>query len=367
MLTKKIKTVFEMIAANVLLFFVGLCLIEVLFIGLMAFPKISDKLGLTPILQRVHVDMSNVVQNSDCGKFDAGLFYTLRPGQCTFASDAFKSLFNVKINVNSLGVRDEESALAAPEIVALGDSVTMGWGVEQDEPYPKLLSKLTHMKVLNAAISSYGTAREMKMLERIDTSNMKYLMIQWCSNDQNENISFLKHDNTLVVSPEVEFYTAYMVNKERTRYYFGRLTRMLLEQAWENAKSFLQRARQPMPAAAPAPTPGTVQAQTAPQRTLMDEYAEAMLLTIIGSKPNIGDARLILIFPGKEVAAAVQKNIDEHPEYPAYVREAIVYDYGSRTGKEDWFVWDEHFNAKGHTVLARDLASLIQTGALPRP
>lgn len=372
MLTRKIKTAFAVVAVNVLLLVVGLCLIEVLLIGLMSFPKFSDKLGLTPILQRVHVNMSNVVQNTDCGKFDAGLFYTLRPGQCTFASDAFKSLFNVKINVNSLGVRDEESALVAPEIVALGDSVTMGWGVAQDEPYPHLLSELTHMKVLNAAVSSYGTAREMKMLERIDTSHMKYLMIQWCSNDQEENLSFLAHGDTLVVSPEVEFYTAYMINKERFRYSFGKITRMLLPQVWENTKSLAQRFLRTTPArpaasSTPAPAPTSVPAQPDPQQVLIDAYADAMLRTIVGSKPKIGAAQLILIFPGKEVAEAVRENIKRHPEYPDYVQKAIVYDYGSRTGKEDCFVWDEHFNPGGHAVLARDLASLIKTGALPRP
>jgi lysophospholipase L1-like esterase len=366
MLTKKIKTAFAVIAVNVLLLAVGLCLIEVLLIGLMTFPKFSDKLGLTPILQRVHVNMSNVVQNTDCGKFDPGLFYTLRPGQCTFASDAFKSLFNVKINVNSLGVRDEESALAAPEIVALGDSVTMGWGVAQDEPYPRLLSELAHMKVLNAAVSSYGTAREMKMLERIDTSHMKYLMIQWCSNDQEENLSFLEHGDTLIVSPEVEFYTAYMVNKERSHYYFGKIMRMLLPQVWENTKILAQRLWRKKPAQ-PAPAPTSVAAQPDPQQALMDDYADAMLRTIVGSKPKIGTAQLILIFPGKEVTAAVRENIKRHPEYPGYIQKAILYDYGSRTGKEDCFVWDEHFNPKGHTILARDLASLIKTGALPRP
>ena len=367
MLTRKIKTIFAVVAVNVSLLVVGLCLIEVLLIGLMTFPKFSDKLGLTPILQRVHVNMSNVVQNTDCGKFDAGLFYTLRPGQCTFASDAFNSLFNVQLDVNSLGVRDEESALVAPEIVALGDSVTMGWGVKQDEPYPRLLSNLTHMKVLNAAVSSYGTARELKMLERIDTSHMKYLMIQWCSNDQGENLSFLEHGDTLVVSPEVEFYTAYMINKERSHYSFGKIMRTLLPQVWENTKHLLQRARQPKPAPAAATATATAAAQPDPQRALMDAYADAMLRTIVGSRPNIGAARLILIFPGKEVTEAVRENIARHPEYPDYLKQAILYDYGSRTGKEDCFVWDEHFNPRGHAVLARDLASLIGTGALPRP
>ena len=56
-------------------------------------------------------------------RYDPELFYTMRPGRFVFAQREFAHEFRV----NSLGVRDEEGALDAPEIVVIGDSVAMGW------------------------------------------------------------------------------------------------------------------------------------------------------------------------------------------------------------------------------------------------
>jgi len=41
-----------------------------------------------------------------------------------------------------------------------------------------VLEKNTNRKVLNAGISSFATVREMILLNRLDTSNLKYLIIQ---------------------------------------------------------------------------------------------------------------------------------------------------------------------------------------------
>src|SRR4029077_2394599 len=60
-------------------------------------------------------------------RYDPELLYTLRPGQFTFSNVEFSTPYVV----NSLGVRDDERSLAQPEIVVVGDSYAMGWGVQQ--------------------------------------------------------------------------------------------------------------------------------------------------------------------------------------------------------------------------------------------
>ena len=50
----------------------------------------------------------------------------------------------------------------------LGDSYAMGWGVEQGESFPEILEAATGLRVLNAGVPSYGTPRELLMLERLD-------------------------------------------------------------------------------------------------------------------------------------------------------------------------------------------------------
>lgn len=107
-----------------------------------------------------------------CARYDAELTYTLRPGTCWFANREF----DVELRINSLGVRDDEAALTAPEIVVLGDSFTMGWGVAQEQAFPHRLARLTGRRVLNAGVSSYGTARELEMYRRVDRKATTHLI-----------------------------------------------------------------------------------------------------------------------------------------------------------------------------------------------
>ena len=74
-------------------------------------------------------------------------------------------------------MRDDEESLKAPEVIVLGDSVAMGWGIEQNETMAQQIEAMAGLKVLNAGISSYGTVREMKLLNRLDLSRVKYLVI----------------------------------------------------------------------------------------------------------------------------------------------------------------------------------------------
>ncbi|MGB8192220.1 MAG: hypothetical protein WCF67_09890, partial [Chitinophagaceae bacterium] len=102
--------------------------------------------------------------------YDSSLTYTLKKNS---VYDHHNLEFSNKIAVNAMGLRDEADALNKPEIICLGDSYTMGWGVEQNQSYPELIQKATGLKVLNAGITSYGTVRELLLLNRLDTSNLK--------------------------------------------------------------------------------------------------------------------------------------------------------------------------------------------------
>ncbi len=77
--------------------------------------------------------------------------------------------------INSFGVRDDdESSLHNPKLVFLGDSFTMGWGVDQEQTYAFLTGKKLGVRTLNAGISSYGTFREMVLFSKI-----KRIPVNW--------------------------------------------------------------------------------------------------------------------------------------------------------------------------------------------
>ncbi|HEY6505513.1 MAG TPA: hypothetical protein VIZ28_16175 [Chitinophagaceae bacterium] len=56
---------------------------------------------------------------------------------------------------------------------------------------------MTGEKVLNAGMSSYGTARELKNLYRLDTSGLQTLIIQYGRNDEVENEQFVRDNYSL--------------------------------------------------------------------------------------------------------------------------------------------------------------------------
>jgi len=142
-----------------------------------------------PLLRKMHelFDRNTIQVMPECAIYNANLTYTLRPGQCTFRNREFSNEFLI----NRLGVRDDDASLDQPRVVMLGDSITMGWGVEQDEAFPSVFERLTGQRTLNAGVSSYGTVRELRMLEQVDRSALTDLIIQYSANDAKENQSFV--------------------------------------------------------------------------------------------------------------------------------------------------------------------------------
>lgn len=166
------------------------------------------------VLRQMHVlfDRKTIQVMPECAIYDATLTYTLRPGSCVFASREFSNRYDV----NALGVRDDDESLTQPRIVVLGDSVAMGWGVDQADAFPAVVERLTGQRTLNAGVSSYGTVRELRMLDRIDRQALTDVILQYSSNDLAENeqlaagrfktLSRQEYERTVHAQAEMERY-----------------------------------------------------------------------------------------------------------------------------------------------------------------
>lgn len=183
---------------------------------------------LLPLERTLYDHQIQVVQlTPECAQYDAGLTYLLRPGHCRV--DAVE--FHNDYEINRLGVRDDEASLHAPEVVVVGDSFAMGWGVGQQETFPQQLERELGRTVLNTAVSSYGTVRELAILERVDRSRLQVLVIQYCSNDYGENLAYQKSGNTLPISDDRAYQAAVDENVIHRRYRLGKYTEVALEAA----------------------------------------------------------------------------------------------------------------------------------------
>ena len=142
---------------------------------------------------------TNIIQfMPQSSAYNDSLFYTLKPSsRFVFRNPEFADSFHT----NQMGLRDDDSSLQQPSLICLGDSYAMGWGVEQQESFAELVGSITHQKVLNAGISSYGTVRELKNLYRLDTSRLQTIILQYCRNDYRENSEFIRNNYSLAISP----------------------------------------------------------------------------------------------------------------------------------------------------------------------
>jgi lysophospholipase L1-like esterase len=78
-------------------------------------------------------------------------------------------LQNVDIRINDIGMRGGEPNLKADtKIIMLGSSITLGWGVSEEQIYPSILKRSlqahtnTSIEVFNAGVGNYNTFREVE-------------------------------------------------------------------------------------------------------------------------------------------------------------------------------------------------------------
>lgn len=116
----------------------------------------------------------------------------------------------VPVKINSLGLRDDEISVAKPDgvvrILMLGDSVTFGWGVlDEDTVSAKLEALLnaapdaTQVEVVNSGVGNYNAVQEISyFLNRGAELNPDIVVLNYFINDaeptpQRHDVSILEH------------------------------------------------------------------------------------------------------------------------------------------------------------------------------
>jgi hypothetical protein len=126
----------------------------------------------------------------DCVQFDHELLY-IPSHNCAFKNKEFST--NLTFSDDGRITNDQQNSLEEDGIFFLGDSVTMGWGVNDDETFSYLIGSKSDRLTYNLGVSSYGTVREIILAKRHPKfENATCMIIQYSWNDFDENREFLE-------------------------------------------------------------------------------------------------------------------------------------------------------------------------------
>ena len=328
---------------------VAILLFEGIIVALLHSPRLvgASPEPLRRSIQQVyrHFNRSLIQFDPQCARYDAGLAYTLEPGTCTFENIEFRNTYRV----NSVGVRDDEAALDAPEVVVIGDSHAMGWGVAQEDALPKVLERKLGRKVLNAAVSSYGTVREARMLDRVNTSRLRVLVVQYSDNDLPENRTFRLDANHLPIMSAEQYQTIVRHYASQRSYYPGKYVYRLLMK--------ILRLE--------APEPDQVRMEPAAP----DQEAQLFLNALrFGSKAALDNVQVVVfeiseqIRPARPFIAALDR-MRKRNDLPPFIHRLIALDVAPHLTRDDFYRLDDHMKASGHEKVAAALADAIGKAA----
>ena len=321
-------------------------IVEIVLAVVMASPSTAAAMprNVRILFQQVdrHFKRSLIQFEPACTQYDPELTYILKPGSCTFENVEFST----EVRVNRLGLRDDDAALEAPDVIVLGDSYAMGWGVQQDETLERVLGRATGLKVLNAGISSYGTAREMKLLDRLDTSRMKFLIVQYHDSDVVENLAFREHSGTIPILGAAEYQATVDWYQARQGYWPGKyLAGLFLK---------ITRLETPDPNAPRMPS----------AMSSVDEATLFLNVLAHGTRKPLDDVKLIVfeaseqIRPPRSFLANVAV-VSRRDDQPAYVQRLRALDVAPLLEEADFYSLDDHLRARGHETIGKALAELV--------
>lgn len=174
-------------------------------VGAMGLVDVAPTLAEVPLPEEIANEVRFDAAGSEDPLYvgDALLHHHMAPNWSgTFPEEIMNQVgrSTVPIRTNSLGLRGDEVLQPKPpdlfRILVLGDSVTFGWGVREEDTYSSQLAGLLaalrpgqRFEVINAGVSGYGTWQEALWLRQaIDELAPDLVVVQVHVNDAADNL-----------------------------------------------------------------------------------------------------------------------------------------------------------------------------------
>jgi lysophospholipase L1-like esterase len=250
--------------------------------------------------------------------------------------------YDISVEVNSFGLRDDERSLDRPEIVVLGDSHAMGSGVSDEDAFSSLVERALDRKTLNAGISSFGTAREMMLLQsldvRLDLSDLGVVILQYCDNDFRENAAYAEGKGDLAILTQEQYQQWVRLVQQQSESFLTAglyVFRRAMEKTWERLIG---------------PSRGELAANE----------ADAFYYAVNANKELLRGKRLIVL----EINGYNKNDADFIERVRERFKGSELDPHFIRTSEfltdEDYYKLDNHMTPSGHRKVANAILSVIQ-------
>ena len=339
-------------------------IVAVAFEGLLLIARHIPASGSIPVLRKVGRELYMLDRNfiqcePEAIRWDPTLGYTLQPGCFRFTNTEFDTGYEV----NSRGLRDDERSLTQADIVVLGDSFAMGWGVDQHETIAAQLERLSGLTVLNGAVSSFGTAREIRLLAEVDRLTVaadhpvaKYVVIQFCNNDIFENRLFDKEGPEFSVQNAKSFNNMVNGYQKSKRYYPLRYSLF-----------YGRRLANALAALSPI-APQTAERESIDIENLdLQRRQVEMFLQVLKRGPADLRSRHLIVFElnsynrhNQYFASLLEESLEDRSN-PAGCASFTVLDLAPQLGPEHWYSTDDHLRSSGHRLIAEQVWQTIDS------
>jgi lysophospholipase L1-like esterase len=278
------------------------------------------------------------------GESDPELVFVPKPGVSMFHepyADVLVTITPERMRAQPAYSPDEAHSRL---VVMMGDSVTFGLGVSDNETFSALLQTRYHRHTINTGVPSYATARELIRLRRAGLlAKASVLVIQFHVNDTEENRFFLEHGDHFVM-PQTEaiwqMMTAYRPLRLSYGQVIGGVTSYLHERLRKVGVRGLGReiiVRYSHHGRLASPSGGDAMATD--------------FIAVLDRFPELTDKQIIVTeMPENGISTgfleALRTKCGNRPN---------IHPVSLQLGPDDFFRYHVHLNAKGHQKVAAQL------------
>ena len=279
----------------------------------------------------VHFDPLSTVRASMIGDSDPDLLYRPRPGARVERTD------NVEERYTSIGTRGPEVDASKRRVLVIGDSVTHGFRLREEDTYPRQVERLVAgANVINAGVCGYQPWNERARLRQLaPIVRPDVVVLQWCANDKWKGLESL-------AAPELSLRIAPLIDSVR-------LSPVGLISAARYVRTLqaIGAVRREIEASPPA-------------LRWQGEWQDAYLGMALDAR-TVAPRVIALVMPSRDTVASAAPASDVEPEMLARMAGLEIVDPLAALRAEGGDLWVDpiHPTARGHRVIARELAAVL--------